>query len=286
LGAEFAPLLAVLSSICFGLGLISGRIGLRSLDSRAGAAVSIPTATVLFLLAAPFALDTTGWRLDAVIGFAVVGVFFPAIVTLLTFRSNELAGPTLTSAVAGTAPLFALLAAALVLHEDIPGRAALSALGVVVGILLLTWKPGEAMRVSGRGLSWALAGAVLRGAAQVGAKAALLLWPNPFAASLVGYIVSSSTVLVANHGRPRPQGSARAGVPWFMLTGVLNGSSVIFMYLALAKAPVWIVAPIVTSYPVVTAIAGALLLREERFSWRRMLGASITVAAIAWLVAR
>lgn len=286
MGAEFAPLLAVLSSVCFGLGLISGRIGLRTLDSRAGAAISIPTATVIYLLVTPFALDTTGWRLDAIIGFAVVGVFFPAIVTLLTFRSNELAGPTLTSAVAGTAPLFALLAAALVLHENIPGRAALSALGVVVGILLLTWKPGEAMRVSGRGLSWALAGAVLRGAAQVGAKAALLLWPNPFAASLVGYIVSSSTVLVANHGRPRPQGSARAGVPWFMLTGVLNGSSVIFMYLALAKAPVWIVAPIVTSYPVVTAIAGALLLREEHFSWRRMLGASLTVAAIAWLVAR
>lgn len=282
----FAPLLAALSSICFGLGLITGRIGLRSLDARAGAAISIPTATLLYLLAAPFALNTSGWRLDAVLGFAVVGVFFPAIVTLLTFRSNELAGPTLTGAVAGTAPLFALLAAALVLHEDIPGRAAVSVLGVMVGIALLTWRPGEAMRVSARGLSWALAGAVLRGAAQVGAKAALLLWPNPFAASLVGYIVSSSTVLAANHGRPRPRGRARAGVPWFMLTGLLNGSSVLLMYLALAHAPVWIVAPIVTSYPLVTAIAGALLLHEERFSWRRMLGALLTVAAIAWLVAR
>lgn len=281
----FAPLFAVLSSICFGLGLITGRIGLRNLDSRAGAALSIPTATVLYLLATPFALDTTGWRWDAVLGFAVVGVFFPAIVTLLTFRSNELAGPTLTGAVAGTAPLFALLAAALVLREQIPARAALSALGVMIGIALLTWKPGEAMRVSARGLSWALAGAVLRGAAQVGAKAALLLWPNPFAASLVGYIVSSSTVLAANHGRPRRGANARAGVPWFMLTGLLNGSSVLLMYLALAKAPVWIVAPIVTSYPVVTAIAGALLLREEQFSWRRMAGAFITVAAIAWLVA-
>jgi drug/metabolite transporter (DMT)-like permease len=278
--------MAVLSSVCFGLGLISGRIGLRSLDARAGAALSIPTATVLFLLAAPFALNTEGWRLEAVAGFAVVGIFFPAIVTLLTFRSNELAGPTLTSAVAGTAPLFALIAAALVLHEDIPGRALLSALGVVAGILLLTWKPGQAMRLSARGLSWALAGAVLRGAAQVGAKAALLLWPNPFAASLVGYIVSSSTVLAANHGRGRPTGAGRAGIPWFMLTGVLNGSSVLLMYLALARAPVWIVAPIVTSYPVVTAIAGALLLHEERFSWRRMLGAVLTVAAIAWLVAR
>jgi drug/metabolite transporter (DMT)-like permease len=104
--------IAVMSALCFGVALVTGRVGLRAIDARAGAAISIPSATLLFVLAAPFALDLAQFDIRAALWFVVVGLFFPAVVTLLTFRSNELLGPTVTSAVSGTAPLFALLAAA------------------------------------------------------------------------------------------------------------------------------------------------------------------------------
>ena len=276
---------AVLSSLTFGIGLITGRIGLRGIDARAGAATSIPTATLLFILASPFVLDTTGWRLDAVLMFAVVGVFFPAVTTLFTFRSNELVGPTVTSAIAGTAPLFALVAAALVLHEEVPARAALAALGGMGGVARLTWRKGAASRLASRDLSWAFAGAAVRGCAQVAAKAALLLWPNPFAAGLVGYLVSSTTVIAANRSRgPVQAANPRHGLLWFALTGLLNGSSVLLMYVALARSPVWVVAPIIASYPLVTAIISAIWLREEPFSWRSLAGAALTAAAVGYLV--
>ena len=84
--------LAVLSSLCFGIALVTSRVGLRTLDPRSGAAISIPTATVLFALAAPFAFDAEGFSARAALLFALVGLFFPAIVTILTFRSNELLG--------------------------------------------------------------------------------------------------------------------------------------------------------------------------------------------------
>ena len=66
-----------------------------------------------------------------------------------------------------------------------------------------------------RSLLWPVSGAVVRGLAQVGVKAGLLLWPSAFAASLIGYVVSSATVVSVNRwedgsGRGGP-GAASAG---------------------------------------------------------------------------
>lgn len=277
----------MLSAVCFGVALVTGRVGLRTLDARSGAAISIPAATVLFLVAAPFVLDVSRFSLEAALWFAVVGLFFPAVVTLLTFRSNEELGPTVTSAVSGTAPLFALLAAGLFLGEAVPVEAAVAAAGIVAGITLLSWDGNtEAPSTIGWKLLWPLAGAVVRGFAQAGAKAALLLWPNPFAASLIGYLVSSATVVSTSQlkraGRMR---LTRASAGWLAVTGILNGSAVLLMYAALSTAPVALVAPLVATYPLVTVMVSAAVLRDEALSARTVAGAAITVAAIVYLVA-
>lgn len=281
-----ALVFAFLSTLCFALGLVTARVGLRGIDARAGAALSVPTATLLFVLLAPFVLDLQGFDMRAVLLFAAVGLVFPAAVTLLTFRSTALLGPTVTSTVASTAPLFALAAAALVLGEAVPAHAAVSALGVVAGVALLSWE-GKGMRRSfrGRALLWPVAAAVVRGLAQVGAKAGLLLWANPFAASLVGYLMSSATLVTADRA---PSGRnvrlTRKDVAWFAGTGVINGLGVLSLYAALARAPVWQVAPIVASTPLVTAILSTAILRDERLSGRVVTGALVTVAAIVHLV--
>ena len=278
--------LAILSSLCFGIALVTGRVGLRTLDARSGAAISIPTATLLFITAAPFAFDLLQFDVRAVLLFAIVGLFFPAVVTLLTFRSNEILGPTTTGVISSTAPLFALIGAALLLGERVPGEAAVSALGVVAGIALISWRreEGARSRFVGWALFWPLAGALVRGLAQVGAKAGLLIWASPYAASLIGYVVSSAAVVSADRLRPeRPRPTKRA-LLWFAATGVLNGAAVLLMYAALSGAPVWMVAPVVAAYPLVTAIMSAAVLREETLSIQTVSGAALTVAAIAYLV--
>lgn len=286
-----AVLLAVLSALCFGTAAVTSRVGLRSLDARAGAAISVPAATVLFAAAAPFTLDTSGFVLPAALLFALVGLFFPALVTIVTFKSNDRLGPTVTSAVSGTAPLFALAAAGLFLGERIPAQAAVAAAGVVAGIWLLSWNP-RAVRsgFAGWALLLPLSGALLRGIAQVIAKAGLLLWPNPFAASLLGYCVSSAVVISADRlsragTRIKTNGATRHGVSWFAITGVLNGGAVLLMYVALSIAPVSTVAPVVASFPLVTALLSGMVLREETVTLRVVAGALVTVAAIVYMVA-
>ncbi len=278
--------LAVSSSFCFGVALVTGRIGLRSIDARSGAAVSIPTATLLFALASPFMFDATDFSATAALWFAVVGLFFPATVTLLTFRSNETLGPTITGAVSGTAPLFALLAAGLLLGERVPLSAAVASAAIVVGVALLSWKQ-NAVRPGfvGWALLWPICGALVRGFAQAGAKAGLLLWPNPFAAGLISYSVSTATVIGVNQvGRLQRPRLTKRGVAWFAATGVLNGGAVLLMYAALNAAPVSLVAPVVATYPLITALVSALVLREEALSLRMAAGVGATVLAIIYLV--
>lgn len=282
-----ALILAVLAALCFGAGMISSRIGLRHVDARTGAAISIPTATLLFVIAAPFTVELSAFSLVAALIFALVGLFYPALVTLLTFRANEELGPTVTSAISGTAPLFAMLAAALLLGEQIPPQAAIAALGVAAGVALLSWRPGAAQgRLPARALFWPVAGAIVRGVAQAGAKAGLLLWGNPFAASVIGYLVSSAAVLGAERLRRGGRKAVdRDGLLWFVATGTINGGAMVLMYSALTVAPVSTVAPVIAAYPLVTALAGAVFLRGEKISAQVVCGTVITVSAIIYLAA-
>lgn len=280
-------LFACLSAICFGVALVVARRGLRWLDARAGAAISIPTATVLFVAAAPFSIDFSRASVEAAVIFAIVGLLFPALVTILTFQSNHHLGPVLTSTISSTAPLFALPVAAVALGEQISSNAAVASLGIVAGVSLLVLKR---MEIRAPSWHWALllpvSGAMVRGVAQVAAKAGLALWPNPFAAGLIGYLVSSAGVVAADRMARRYQrGDSAKALGWFIATGVLNGAAVLLMYCALRTAPVSLVAPIVATYPVVTVLFGTLVFREERLTLRIAAGTGLVMASVVYLVA-
>jgi drug/metabolite transporter (DMT)-like permease len=279
--------LAVLSAASFGAALVTTHSGLKTMDAPSGAKVSIPTATLLFWLLSPVA-DLAGWQAAAVGIFALVGLFFPAAVTLLTFEANRRLGPTVTGTIGSAAPLFAVLGAAAFLGEPLGARELFATSIIVLGsVALSSWREaggGESPR-SDLWLPWTAA--VLRALAQVLSKAGLALWPNPFAAALIGYTVSSAVVWAgAFGGRGKAPVFTRHGVAWFAATGVLNGAAVLLLYHALNAGPVYIVSPIVATYPLFTLMLSAAVLREERFNRHVLAGVALTVAGVVLLVAR
>lgn len=275
---------AILSAALFGAALVTTHSGLKFLDATMGARVSIPTATLLFWILAPF-VDLAGWQATAIGIFVLVGLFFPAAVTLLTFEANRWLGPTVTGTIGSTAPLFAVLGAALVLDEALGAREFFATLLIVAGSVALSGPRGvdRAQRPLGAiALPWSAA--VLRALAQVLSKTGLALWPSPFAAALVGYTVSSAVVWGAGLIRPARAAFNRQGAAWFGATGILNGVAVLCLYQALSTGTVVLVSPIVATYPLFTLLLSALVLRVERVSAMLIGGVACTVSGVVLLV--
>lgn len=278
--------LALAAAAGLGAGMVTTRLGLRYAAPLAGAAIGVPSTTLMFWCLAPFLLDTGGIDPAAAGMFALVGLFFPAMVTLLTYTGNKRMGPTITSSVSCTSPMFAVSGAVLFLGEALTAGNVLGTAAIVLGMLVLTWSGGARPR------SWPLwaialpfAAAAIRALAQVLTKVGLALWANPYAAGLIGYSVSAAVILIAaRSGGPRRPTDRRAA-PWFVATGCLNGASLFLMYTALAKGQVSTVSPIVATYPLFTLALSMLLLRQERVPPRVVVGAVLTVAGVALLLA-
>jgi drug/metabolite transporter (DMT)-like permease len=281
-----SALWALAAAAGLGAAMITTRLGLRYASPAAGAAIGVPSSTLVFWCLAPFLLDTGGFNLAAAGVYALVGLFFPAAVTLLTYSGNQRMGPTITSAVSCTTPMFALSGAILFLGEGLSAGDVLGTAAIVLGMLALTWSGGARAR------DWPLwaialpvAAAALRALAQVLTKAGLALWGSPYAAGLIGYTVSAFVILAVTRLRGQRAPTDRRATPWFVATGMFNGASLFLMYTALAKGKVALVSPIIATYPLFTLALSLLILRHERVPPRVALGAVLTVAGVAVLLA-
>jgi drug/metabolite transporter (DMT)-like permease len=280
-------LLALCASFLFGLALVLTQFGLNYLPPRRGAAVSIPTSAILFLVIAPFMLDWSAWNPRGALIFALVGLLFPATVTLLTFEANRLMGPSVSGALSNLTPVFAVLVAALLLGEVPRPLQALGIAMVVIGVIILSvdrrwlgthWHYGAILLPIGI--------AAIRGLTHPVTKLGLTLWPDPFAAALIGYLMSSLVVTgVARLGKDPPlKRDHNVGRLWFGCVGACNGLGVLAFYAALARGPVLLVSPLVATYPLVTLAFSAILLRSAHVTIALIIGVATTVAGVMLLV--
>jgi len=279
---------AFASAIFLGAGVVTAQRGLRTVEPLSGAAISVPSFTILFLLLSPLILagEPVVWRGLPI--FIAIGLFFPASLTFLTFASNRALGPVITSTLGNLAPLFAVALAVVLLHEPLraPQLAGL-VLAVAGAVIITVTRP----RDLGHWRSWALllplGGALIRGVVPPVVKLGLEIWPSPLWACLVGYIMSSLVVLSVQRIR---KGSFVAEAPpqgrfWFAVTGISNGFSALTLFAAVRNGPITLIAPLVAIYPLVTVILSAIMLKHVSITRRIVAGTVLTVAGVALVLA-
>ncbi len=278
--------LALVTSLLLGLAMIVAQRGLRSLPTLPGAAVANTSAALLFWALAPLFwsdADATPWSFGV---FVLVGLFFPGGVTLLMLEGNRRLGPSITASIAGTTPLFAYLAAVAFLGEALVMQGLLGTAAIVFGIAALAWRRGGMPgQVASSALWFPLGSSVVRAVAQIMIKYGLTLWPSPYSAIVIAYTASAAMVwtLLRLRGERVPRCAA---LGWFVASGLMNGVGTLAMYAAFRHGEVTIVAPIVATGPLVTLVASAIFLREEKLTLRLVAGVLITLSGVGLILVR
>ncbi|WP_108520725.1 DMT family transporter [Bradyrhizobium algeriense] len=279
-----AIIYAFASAFFLGAGVVLAQLGLRTVEPLSGAAISVPSFTVLFLLLSPLILqdEPVVWRGLPI--FIAIGLFFPASLTLLTFASNRSLGPVITSTLGNLAPLFAVATAVILLHEPLHPPQLLGLVVAVAGAAIIT---ATRPRDLGHWRSWALllplCSALIRGVVPPIVKLGLAVWPSPLWACLIGYVMSSLVVLTVQRVR---KGSfvvqaPREGLFWFAMTGISNGLSALTLFAAVRNGPITLVAPLAAIYPLVTVALSAMLLKHIEITARIVAGSALTVLGVA-----
>ena len=279
-----AVIFAFASAAFLGAGVVLAQLGLRTVEPLSGAAISVPSFTLLFLLLSPLVLPGEPVVWQGLPIFIAIGLFFPASLTFLTFASNRALGPVITSTLGNLAPLFAVTFAVTLLHEPLRSLQFAGLMLAVIGAAIITvTRP----RDLGHWRSWALllplGGAVVRGVVPPIAKLGLEIWPSPLWASLIGYIMSSLVVLTVQRIR---KGSfvvegPQSGRLWFAATGISNGLAALSLFVAVRHGPITLVAPLSAIYPLVTLGLGAIMLKHIAITPRIIVGTALTVAGVA-----
>jgi len=283
-----AIILGIVSSAFIGAGLVLTQFGLRTIHPLSGAAISVPSFTLVFLLLSPLLLrgEIIVWH--AVPIFVAVGLVFPAVLTILTFASNRALGPVVTGALGNLSPLLSVAVAVVLLHEPLRALQFCGLMVTVLGVLTITVTRTDDMR---DWRTWALllplGASVGRGIIPPIIKIGLETWPSPIAAGLTGYIVSTLTVLTVERirtGRFIVQ-APLSGKLWFAATGISNGIGTLLLYAALGAGPISLVAPLYATYPLFTVGLSVLFLGNVKITFRLVAGTALTVGGVVLVLA-
>ena len=181
--------LGLCTAVLFAFGVHCTRIGLRHTDSMSATMISIGASTGLYWLFAPWFIEPRYWLSPAMWVFAGIGLFRPLISANLGTASTRLVGPTIASTLSATSPLFGAALGVLILEETLTPGLMAGTIGIVLGVVALSWRSAGSVNWPLWALLLPLAAAMLRVLANVFAKLGMQILPSPYFAGLVGYSV-------------------------------------------------------------------------------------------------
>lgn len=282
-GEWVAPALATCAAFLFALGVQFTRYGVVHTDSPTATMIQIGTATGLYWLAAPWALEAWYWTHPAVLLLAAIGLFRPFISGNLAMAGVKRLGPTISSTLSSTSPLFGIAFGVLLLGETLTPSVLWGTLLVILGVAVLSARG----RMNRDWALWAMlfpigAGA-LRVLAQAFAKIGMESIPSAYFVGLVGYSVSFVLALLLNMRRSDPGPVRGPGLPWLLLAGVCYALAILSLNSALACGELLLVSPIIASSPVFSLVLGRWVFRETQLDARALMSVPIVVAGVVFV---
>ncbi len=276
-------LLSMLAAVLFGTTVVFGKLGLRRMETFPAMRVTLAATLLFFVVLTPFSLRLEDFLSPWVFLFVGIGLFQPWLSMFFAFEATQRLGATVSATVSSISPLFAMAGAVTLLGEALTLPIFFGTLGVVAGVMVLSWHGGKAREQLASGLFFCVACAAVRGFANLAHKFAMGFLPFPVMAGLITYAVSSLIGLAVHSlyskGERRP--IDWQCVKWLCMAGVGNGIAIWAMISALRDGLVVVVVPIVGSFPLFTLLVSLIWFREERITPRTLGGVFLIVPSVA-----
>ena len=270
-----AVLLAVASAFLFGGMTVAVRLALRRGTWPEAGALYTVLAALAFTL--PFAV-VEGGELAGIWPFLLAGLLGPGLSQLLFTLAVKEAGPSRTSVVVGTAPLFSVAIALVFLDEVLKAGLVVGAILIVAGGVLLVGERGRPGHVRAIGLALALIATLI-----FATRDNVLRWlaidtevePGPAAAATLG---AGAALIFAYTLVRRAPLSARAARD-FLPAGLLFGASYVCLFEAYYRGPVTVVSPLVATESLWGVALSALVLRRSEGVGRRLAAGALLIVS-------
>jgi DME family drug/metabolite transporter len=276
---------ALLASISFALFAVYGWLGLRHSTPITGTIISLAARTVTLGAAVVLTGGIPAYARAALAIFVFLGLLQSSI-SLLTFVGLGKIGTARSQPLRNSYPLWSSGIAIAFLGEEASLGVLAGTLLVVVGVVLISWKP-EAAAPSYRWwhVVYSLAAGFLAGLAFPLRRYGLTITHEPVFFSFIVAIVSLLGSLPYILWR-RPDAAIvwnRRGLMSFAASGFFEAMGALLTLVALTRARVVIVSPIVATTPLFSLIISLIFLRgKEQITSQTIVG---TVAVVAGTIA-
>lgn len=277
--------MALVTALLVGLNPVVLKLGFqRGGRSDVAVVIGLVVAVPMYLALVPFSsgLQLERLTLPALVGFGLGGIFGGGIGRRWMFVAIDRIGASSATAIKNSAPVITTLLSAVVLSEAV-GAARWAAVGaIVLGVTLVTWRPGAGLaRWRDVGVLAAFGSALSYGIRPLFLKFGLEAADLPLTGALVGAIAALVYALMRTDPKDLRIGLREKSLGLFALAGVLQGLGFLALLIGFSGADVSIVYPVTSSAPIFTLIFTALFLRgSERISLPLVAGVLAVVAGV------
>ena len=285
-----AAILAIGSAFFWALSYIVSRVGLGRSNTLSAVLITMVSSLFASLVVSLIMIPVELFFNGAILYFIAVGFIGPFVARFLLFEGIDRLGASITSPLVQVKPIFASIAAILILGEKLTFSIALGTFLIILGAAGISSEQSGGQIVkkwSRKDLIFPILAGACIGLAEVFRKMGLNSIPEP----LVGVTMQNATALIffplfALIQKNRQKLVLNDKKAWltFGLAGLFIVLGQLCIFCALDLGSVVVVSPLSSMTPLfVLLFVGIFLRKLERVTWKIVLGSGSIVGGLAVL---
>lgn len=284
-----AEVTAILSAMGWAGDAVLVRLGLRNSNIFAAMLLSFAVSAACIWTYLILTTSLEFLRSPAMIYFLISGCLQPLVARALFYEGIIRLGVSRAGPLRGAEPLFATVIAMVFLHEHPGVMVYLGTLLIMASLWLISGKHGADARWRLLDAALPLSAGLVSAVSQSLRKQGLMILADPFVATVTVTTVSLTLFIIfllvtKRTGSLRMQ---RDSLIFFLSAALLATSAQIANFIALGRAHVSVIIPLLNTTPLFTLLFSGLFLRDiEQLNARTVLGAILMVSGVVTITSR